>query len=150
LKREYPIRPIVGVGAVILQDGKLLLVKRRAEPGKDRWSIPGGSVHLGEKVRDATIREAKEESGLDIEIVDDRPMDAFDSIITDERGRTKYHFTLLEFLAKPKGGTLQADEDAAEARWVTLEEIKKYDLTNSFRVFFEKHENELKRLSSSR
>jgi len=150
LKREYPIRPIVGVGAVILQDGKLLLVKRRAEPGKDRWSIPGGSVHLGEKVRDATIREAKEESGLDIEIVDDRPMDAFDSIITDERGRTKYHFTLLEFLAKPKGGTLQADEDAAEARWVTLEEIKKYDLTNSFRVFFEKHEDELKRLSSSR
>jgi len=150
LKREYPIRPIVGVGAVILQDGKLILVKRRAEPGKDRWSIPGGSVHLGEKVRDATIREAKEESGLDIEIVDDRPMDAFDSIITDERGRTKYHFTLLEFLAKPKGGTLQADEDAAEARWVTLEEIKKYDLTNSFRVFFEKHEDELKRLSSSR
>ena len=150
MKREYPIRPIVGVGAVILQDGKLLLVKRRAEPGKDRWSIPGGSVHLGEKVRDATIREAKEESGLDIEIVDDRPMDAFDSIITDEKGRTQYHFTLLEFLAQPKGGTLKAAEDAAEARWVPLEEIKKYDLTNSFRTFFEKHENELKRLSSSR
>jgi len=150
LKREYPMRPIVGVGAVILQDGKLLLVKRRAEPGKGRWSIPGGSVHLGEKVREATIREAKEESGLDIEIVDDRPMDAFDSIITDDRGRTQYHFTLLEFLAKPKGGTLKAAEDAAEARWVSLEEIKNYDLTNSFRVFFEKHENELKKLSSSR
>jgi len=149
LKREYPMRPIVGVGAVILQDRKLLLVKRRAEPGKDRWSIPGGSVHLGEKVRDATIREAKEESGLDIEIIDDRPMDVFDSIITDERGRTKYHFTLLEFLAKPKGGTLKADEDAAEARWVPIEEVKEYDLTNSFRVFFEKHEEELRRLSSS-
>jgi len=150
LKREYPMRPIVGVGAVILQDGKIILVKRRAEPGKGRWSIPGGTVHLGEKVREATIREAKEESGLDIEIVEDRPMDVFDSIITDERGRTKYHFTLLEFLAKPKGGTLKAAEDASEARWVSLEEVKKYDLTNSFRVFFEKHENELKRLSSSR
>jgi len=149
LKREYPIRPIVGVGAVILQEGKIILVKRRAEPGKGRWSIPGGTVHLGEKVREATIREAKEESGLEVEIVDDRPMDVFDSIITDERGRTKYHFTLLEFLAKPKGGTLKAAEDAAEARWVSLEEVKKYDLTNSFRTFFEKHENELKKLSSS-
>jgi 8-oxo-dGTP diphosphatase len=150
LKREYPMRPIVGVGAVILQGGKLILVKRRAEPGKGRWSIPGGSVHLGEKVRDATIREAKEESGLDIEIVNDRPIDAFDSIITDDRGRTQYHFTLLEFLAKPTGGTLNAADDAAEARWVLLEEVKKYDLTNSFRTFFEKHENELKGLSSSR
>jgi len=149
LKREYPMRPIVGVGAVILQDRKLLLVKRRAEPGRGRWSIPGGSVHLGERVRDATIREAKEESGIDIEIVDDRPLDAFDSIITDDRGRTQYHFTLLEFLAKPKGGTLKAAEDAAEARWVPLDEVTKYDLTNSFRTFFEKHEKELKRLSSS-
>jgi len=149
LKREYPMRPIVGVGAVILQDGKLLLVKRKAEPGRGRWSIPGGSVHLGEKVRDATIREAKEESGLDIEIVDDRPLDVFDSIITDEKDRTKYHFTLLEFLAKPKGGTLMAAEDAAEAIWVSLDEVKKNDLTNSFRTFFEKHENELRRLSSA-
>jgi len=144
------MRPIVGVGAVILQEGKLILVKRRAEPGKGRWSIPGGTVHLGEKVRDATIREAREESGLEVEIVDERPLDAFDSIITDDRGRTQYHFTLLEFLARPKGGTLKAAEDASEARWVPLEEVKKYDLTNSFRTFFEKHENELKRLSSSR
>ena len=144
------MRPIVGVGAVILQDGKVILVKRRAEPGKGRWSIPGGSVHLGEKVRDATIREAKEESGLDIEIVDDRPLDVFDSVITDERDRTKYHFTLLEFLAKPKGGNLEAAEDAADARWVALDDVKKYDLTSSFRTFFEKHEAELKRLSSAR
>ena len=150
MKREYPTRPIVGVGAVILQDGKIILVKRRAEPGKGRWSIPGGIVHLGEKVAEATIREAKEESGLDIEIVDDRPIDAFDSIITDDQGRTKYHFTLLEFLTRPKGGTLKAAQDVAEARWVPLEEVKKYDLTRTFRAFFEKHENELKRLSSCR
>jgi len=141
--------PIVGVGAVILQDGKLLLVKRMAEPGKGKWSIPGGSVHLGERVRDATIREAKEESGLEIEIMDDRPLDAFDSIITDEKGRIKYHFTLLEFLARPKGGTLKAAEDAAEVQWVPIEDVKKHNLTKSFRAFFEKHEDELKRLSSS-
>jgi len=149
LRREYPIRPIVGVGAIILQDGKIILVKRRAEPGKGRWSIPGGTVHLGEKVRDATVREAKEESGLDIEIIDDRPMDAFDSIMTDDKGRVQYHFTLLEFLAKPKGGTLEAAEDAADARWVPLSEVKKYDLASSFRTFFEKHEAELHRFSSS-
>jgi ADP-ribose pyrophosphatase YjhB (NUDIX family) len=143
------MRPIVGVGAVILQDGKIILVKRRAEPGKDRWSIPGGSVHLSEKVRDAAIREAKEESGLDIEIVDDRPLDVFDSIVSDDNGRTKYHFTLLEFLAKPKGGSLQAAEDAADARWVALDDVKNYDLTSSFRTFFEKHEAVLRRLSSS-
>jgi ADP-ribose pyrophosphatase YjhB (NUDIX family) len=144
------MRPIVGVGAVILQDGKIILVKRRAEPGKGRWSIPGGSVHLSEKVRDAAIREAKEESGLDIEIIDDRPIDVFDSIITDGNGRTKYHFTLLEFLAKPKSGSLQAAEDAADARWVALDDVKKYDLTSSFRTFFEKHEAELKRISSGK
>ena len=150
MRREYPNRPIVGVGAVILQDEKIILVKRRAEPGRGRWSIPGGTVHVGEKVRDATIREAKEESGLDIEIIDDRPMDVFDSIITDDRGRVQYHFTLLEFLAKSKGGTLAAAEDAADARWVSLDEVKKYDLTNSFRTFFEKHEGELHKIDSKK
>jgi ADP-ribose pyrophosphatase YjhB (NUDIX family) len=144
------MRPIVGVGAVILQDGKIILVKRRAEPGKDRWSVPGGSVHLSEKVRDAAMREAREETGLDVEIIDERPIDVFDSIVTDEVGRTKYHFALLEFLAKPKGGTLAAAEDAADARWVPLDEVKQYDLTSSFRAFFEKHEAEFKRLGSSR
>ena len=150
MRREYPNRPIVGVGAVILQDEKIILVKRRAEPGRGRWSIPGGTVHVGEKVRDATIRESKEESGLDIEIINDRPMDVFDSIITDDRGRIQYHFTLVEFLAVPKGGTLAAAEDAAEARWVPLNEVKKYDLTNSFRTFFEKHEGELHKIDSSK
>jgi ADP-ribose pyrophosphatase YjhB (NUDIX family) len=143
------MRPIVGVGAIILQGGNLILVKRKAEPSKGRWSIPGGTVHLGEKVRDATIREAKEESGLDIELIDDRPLEVLDNIVTDDRGRTQYHFTLLEFLAKPKGGTLRTDDDAAEARWVPIADVKNHDLAGSFRTFFEKHEEELKRLSSS-
>ncbi len=104
---------------------------------------------MGEKVRDAAAREAKEESGLDIEIIGDRPLDVFDSIVTDENGRTKYDFTLVEFLAKPKGGSLNAADDAAEALWVPLNEVKTYDLTGSFRVFFEKHEAELKSFSSS-
>jgi hypothetical protein len=76
-------------------------------------------------------------------------LDVFDSIVSDDNGRTKYHFTLLEFLAKPKGGSLQAAEDAADARWVALDDVKNYDLTSSFRTFFEKHEAVLRRLSSS-
>ena len=101
MRREYPTQPIVGVGALIVQDGRLVLVKRGVEPDKGRWSIPGGAVELGEEVRDAAVREAKEECGLDIEIVVDRPMDEVDNISTDEEGKFRYHYVLLQFLARP-------------------------------------------------
>jgi len=143
LRREYPTQPIVGVGAVIIHNGKLVLVKRGVEPGKGRWSIPGGAVELGEGVRDTAIREAKEECGLDIELIDDKPMDAIDNMVPGEKGRLQYHYILLQFLARPKGGTLKPTSDVTEARWVPLEEVEKYDLTNSFRLFFKKHREEL-------
>ena len=143
MKREYPSQPIVGVGAVIIHDGKLLLIKRGVEPGKGKWSIPGGAVELGENVRDTARREAKEECGLDIELVGDMPMDALDNIIEGENKRLQYHYVLLQFLARPKGGTLRHGSDATEARWVSVEDVEKYDLTNSFRAFFKKHRKEL-------
>jgi len=143
LRREYPTQPIVGVGAVIVHDGKLVLVKRGVEPGKGKWSIPGGAVELGEGVRDTAIREAKEECGLDIELVDDKPMDAIDNMIPDEKERLQYHYILLQFLARPKGGTLKPTSDVTEARWVSIEEVEKYDLTNSFRLFLKRHREEL-------
>jgi 8-oxo-dGTP diphosphatase len=143
LRREYPTQPIVGVGAVIVQDGKLVLVRRGVEPDKGKWSIPGGGVELGETVRDTAVREAKEECGLDIELVGDRPMDALDKMVPDEKGRLQYHYVLLQFLARPKGGTLKPTSDATEARWVPIEEVEKYDLTNSLRLFLKKHRNEL-------
>jgi len=143
LRREYPTQPIVGVGAVITQDGKLVLVKRGVEPGKDRWSIPGGVVELGEGVRDAAIREAREECGLDIELVSDVPMDAMDSMVMGEKGRLQYHYILLQFLARPKGGTLRPASDVTDVRWVPVEEVEKYELANSFRAFFKKHRKEL-------
>ena len=89
MRREYPARPIVGVGAVIMQECKLLLVKRCVEPAKGKWSIPGGVVELGEGVRDAVIREAREECGLYIEIVRDTPMDVLDSLVMNEDGHLK-------------------------------------------------------------
>ncbi|KPV63817.1 MAG: ADP-ribose pyrophosphatase [Candidatus Bathyarchaeota archaeon BA2] len=143
MRREHPTQPIVGVAAVIVQDGKLVLVKRGVEPGKGKWSIPGGCMELGERVRKTAIREAKEECGLDIELVDGTPMDAIDNIIEGENGRLQYHYIILQFLARPVGGTLRPGSDVTEVRWVPLEEVEKYNLTNTFRLFFKKHRKEL-------
>jgi len=145
LRREYPTQPIVGVGAVILHEGRLLLVKRGVEPGKGKWSIPGGVVELGERVRDAVVREVKEECGLDIEVVVDRPMDVMDSMVMGENQRLRYHYVLLQFLARPKGGTLKPASDVLEARWVPLEEVETYYITNTLRRFLQKHRDELER-----
>ena len=146
MRREYPMQPIVGVGAVIVQGRKLVLVKRGVEPGKGKWSVPGGAVELGEGVRDTAMREAKEECGLDIELVGDKPMDAIDNMIVGENERLRYHYILLQFLARPSGGTLRAGSDVTEVRWVSLEEVEKYNLTNTFLLFFRKHRQELEGL----
>jgi len=144
LRREYPTQPIVGVGALIVHDGRIVLVRRGVDPGKGRWSIPGGAVNLGEKVREAAVREAEEECGLNIEIAVERPMDVVDSIRKDEKGRLRYHYVLLQFLARPQGGKLKASSDVLDAKWVPLEEVETYELTKSFRSFFKKHRQELK------
>ncbi|MCK5562757.1 NUDIX domain-containing protein, partial [Candidatus Bathyarchaeota archaeon] len=86
--REYPERPIVGAGALMIENGKLLLIKRGAKPGQGRWSIPGGIVELGERVQDTIVREVKEECGLDIEV--EGLMDVFDSITRDKKSRIQY------------------------------------------------------------
>jgi len=148
MNREYPERPIVGAGALMIENGKLLLIKRGAKPGQGRWSIPGGIVELGERVQDAIVREVKEECGLDIEV--EELMDVFDSITRDEKGRIQYQFVVVNFLAKIKGGILKNADDVLEARWVQLNEVEKYNLTNLFRAFFQKHYEKLKQLSSSR
>ena len=146
LKREYPTQPVVGVGAVILHKGKLILVKRGVEPAKGKWTIPGGAVELGEKIRDAVLREVKEECGLDVGIALETPMDAIDKLIKTKDGRLKYHYVLLQFLVRPKGGTLKPASDALDAKWVPLDEVEKYDLTKSFRSFFKRHREELRRV----
>lgn len=147
LTREYPSRPLVGVGALIFQNGKLLLVRRGAKPGQGRWSIPGGLVELGERVHEAVVREVKEECGLDIEI--ERLVDVFDSITRDERGQIQYQFVVINFLARIKGGCLKNAGDVLDARWVPVDEVENYDLTNSFRRFFRKHYEELKGFASA-
>jgi len=146
LKRKYPTQPVVGVGALIVHEAKLLIIKRGVKPARGKWSIPGGAIELGERIRDALIREVKEECGLDVEVALERPMDAIDSLIMGKDGRLQYHYVLLQFLARLKGGTLKPASDVLDAKWVPLDEVGKYDLTKSFRSFFEKHQDELRRV----
>jgi len=143
VKKLYPDHPIVGVGAVILRQGKLLLEKRGNEPAKGKWSIPGGVVELGESLEDAVIRETKEETGLDVE--EPCLVDVVDQMDLDEDGRVKYHFVIVDYMLKVKGGEAKADSDADELHWVALDDVEKYNLTSSFRRFFLKNKKKLDR-----
>jgi len=147
MSREYPSRPLVGTGALILRDGKLLLVKRGAQPGFGKWSVPGGLVELGESVRDAMVREVKEEVGFDVEVV--KLTDVVDTITLDGNGRVQYHFVVVNFLAHIVSGELKTATDILEARWVPVGEVDRVNLTGSFRAFFEKHKAEIMQLVGS-
>ena len=137
--------PVVGVGVVIVECGRLVLVRRGAEPALGKWSFPGGAVELGETVRDAAIRETKEECGLDVELTRDAPMDAYDILEVDEDERLRYHYVLLQFLVQPKDRALKPTSDVTDARWVPLKEVENYELTESVRCFFRKHQNTLRK-----
>lgn len=141
VKKLYPDHPIVGVGAVILDHGKLLLEKRGNEPAKGKWSIPGGVVELGESLEDAVIRETKEETCLDVEAP--RLIDVVYQVDLDEEGRVKYHFVIVDYFVTVKDGTAKAASDADELQWVALEEVENYNLTASFRRFFQKNKKKI-------
>jgi mutator protein MutT len=147
VKRLYPTQPVVGVGAIIVCDGKLLLEKRKNEPGKGKWSIPGGLVELGESVEQTVVREVKEETGLEVEKPEH--IDVVDNVVRDEDGKVKYHFVIIDYFVKLKGGTVKAMSDAEELRWVSLGEVEKYDLTKTFRAFFQRNRQKLEKLNST-
>jgi 8-oxo-dGTP diphosphatase len=146
VKRLYPKQPIVGVGAVMICNGKILLEKRKSEPGRGKWSIPGGLVELGESLELAVIREVKEETGLDVEKPEH--IDVVDNIIRDENGEIKYHFVMVDYFLKLKGGELQAASDAEELQWVPFGEVEKCDLTKTFRAFFQRNRQKLEKINS--
>ena len=126
--RRYPDRPIVGVGAVIVQDGAVLLVKRRYEPLAGRWSLPGGTVELGETLQGALAREMQEETGLEVEV--GAVIEVFDRIMYDAENRVEYHFVLVDYLCRPIGGHLAAGSDVADAQFVEPRALGSYDLTD--------------------
>ena len=146
MKRLYPNQPVVGIGAVMICNGKILLEKRRSEPGRGKWSIPGGLVELGESIEQTVVREVKEETSLEVE--NPELIDVVNYITMDEIGKIKYHFVMVDYFVKLRGGTLKAADDAAELRWVTLGEVEKYDLTKTFRAFFQRNRQKLEKLNS--
>jgi len=146
VKRLYPDQPIVGIGAVIINEGKIALIKRGSEPSKGKWTIPGGLVELGETLEQSVIRETKEETGLDVE--NPRLIDVVSNVDLDEKGKVKYHYVIIDYLVHVKNGTAKASSDAEELRWVPFEEVEDYDLTRSFRLFFRNNREKLEKANS--
>jgi 8-oxo-dGTP diphosphatase len=148
MKRLYPDQPVVGIGAVIIKEGEIALIKRGNEPSKGKWTIPGGLVELGENLEAAIIRETKEEVCLDVE--NPQLIDVVDNIDLDEQGKVKYHYIIIDYLVHVKSGNIQAASDAEELRWVPFVEVESYNLTASFRIFFRNNRERLKKTSSYR
>lgn len=125
--RQYPGQPIVGVGAVIMQHGQVVLVKRRFEPLAGQWSLPGGRLELGETLEAGLAREMLEETGLAVEV--GPVVDVFDRILLDPERKVRYHYVLIDYLCRPVGGALSHGSDVAAAELVDPGELERYRLT---------------------
>jgi 8-oxo-dGTP diphosphatase len=125
--RRYPERPIVGVGAVIVQDGRVVLIKRKFEPLAGQWSLPGGTLELGESLAAGVAREIQEETGLEVAV--GPVVEVFDRILFDPDARVRYHFVLIDYLCRPIGGRLVAGSDVTDAVLASPEELSGYRMT---------------------
>jgi len=127
--RPYPERPVVGVGAIVLDGGRVLLIKRGNPPLKGQWSLPGGGVEVGETLEQAVAREVLEETGLTIEV--GPIVEVLDRISCDGDGRVEYHFVLVDFVCRPREqrrGQVRAGTDADDAEWVALADLARYEV----------------------
>lgn len=136
MSREYPDYPRVGVGAVVLRGEEVLLVRRGGQPSAGKWSLPGGLVELGETSIDAVCREVREECGLDITVVD--VAGVVDRVVRDAGGRVRYHYVLVDYLARSTSDVLCAGTDAADARWVRIDEVMTLDVTDGIMAMIER------------
>ncbi len=126
MQREFPEVPLVGVGAIIIEHSRVLLVKRAHPPLQAEWSIPGGVLEVGELVREAAIREAREETGLIVEPAE--LLGVYDRILRNLEKRVQYHYVLVDFLCRRVAGDLAAASDAAEVKWFRQEELPALNL----------------------
>src|SRR5258708_8719680 len=129
--REYPDTPLLGVGAVIVQNDRVLLIRRGQAPLLGEWSLPGGVLECGETLREATIREEREETGLSGETGE--LLGVYERVIRGEDGRVRYHYVLIDFLCRAVGGDLAAGTDATDVRWFRREKIDALDLPRDTR-----------------
>ena len=125
--RRYPARPVPGVGALIIESDRILLVERGREPLQGYWSLPGGAIETGETLEIALRREIREETGLEVAVV--HLVEVFERIMTDADGRAEYHYLLIDYICRPTGGVLQAADDASRAEWFTQDQVAGLKIT---------------------
>lgn len=130
-KREFPDHPIVGVGGVVIQDDRALLIRRGSEPLKGEWSIPGGMLELGETLEDGVRRELREETGLDVRVLG--LIEVFDRIVPEPPPETpgppRYHYVIADYLCEPLNGTPQPSSDVTELAFAAEDELERFRLT---------------------
>jgi 8-oxo-dGTP diphosphatase len=127
-QREYPDRPIVGVGGVVIAGDRTLLIRRGSAPLQGQWSIPGGMLELGESIVEGVRRELAEETGLDVRVLG--LIEVFERIIPGEGGRTRYHFVILDYLCEMISGEAKAASDVTDVAWAREQDLDRYSLTD--------------------
>jgi mutator protein MutT len=127
VRREYPSQPVVGVGGVVIDRGRALLIRRGGPPLKGQWSIPGGTLELGETIREGVKRELSEETGVEVRVGD--LIEVFERIFADPEGRLEYHFVILDYLCEAAGGVARAGSDVTDVAWAKENELEEYSLT---------------------
>ena len=130
--REYPPRPVIGVGGVVFIDGRVVLIKRRHEPLAGRWSLPGGAIEVGETLRDGLRRELREEIGIETRV--GRLVELFDRITRDDGGRVRYHYVLADYLCHHVSGELRPGSDAETVALADPADLSPYALTQKARA----------------
>ena len=137
-KREYPDRPVVGVGGVVISDGRALLIRRGSEPLKGEWSIPGGTLEVGETLVEGIVRELREETGLEVKVLE--LIEVFERIFEAEPGRPaqpgraarpQYHFVILDYLCEGVSGEPRPGGDVTDLAFVREDELGRYNLTSA-------------------
>ena len=134
--RRYPERPILGVGAILFDAGRVLLVERGRPPMEGSWSLPGGVVEAGESLADGLRREIREETGLEVRVLE--VVEVFERILRDSEGRPEYHYVLVDYLCERAGGELRAGDDVRRAEWVERQRLADYQITEGTLTIIEK------------
>jgi mutator protein MutT len=127
VRRKYQDHPILAVGAVVMRDGKVLLVKRSREPGKGLWTLPGGAVHPGEALKAALGRELREECGIEVAV--EEIAELVERMIPDDDGRLRYHYVILDYRARWLRGEPAPSKEVEDARWVDIADLAHYRMT---------------------
>lgn len=127
--REYPLRPVVGVGGVIIAEGRALLIRRGHAPLEGQWSIPGGTLEVGETIVEGIHRELAEETGIEVRVLE--LIEVFERIFRDEDGKVQYHFVILDYLCEMAGGAPRAGGDVVDVAWAGEKELAKFQLSEA-------------------